>query len=192
EHRSRQSLYRSQHGRHLECVRSFPTRRSSDLEPAMSTGPVGRRVSSSMRAAAFEYLATSSTAIDRPRMPAPEPPYDSGITRPNRPASRKSSNRSSGYSFDSSISRARDFTLSWARRRTDSWSATSSSDRAKSIAAKASGELGRLAPLADHAAPLLLGGPAPDPVVLTVGEGVLEARLTDGARGADGLGLASL
>ena len=39
--------------------------------PAISTGPVGRRVSSSISAAVFEYFATSSIAIVRPRIPAP-------------------------------------------------------------------------------------------------------------------------
>ena len=38
--------------------------------------------------------------------------------RPSRPASRKASKRSVGYSPVLSISRARGFTLSWARRRT--------------------------------------------------------------------------
>ena len=42
--------------------------------PAIMTGPVGRRVSSSMSAAVLEYLATSSMAMARPRMPAPDPP----------------------------------------------------------------------------------------------------------------------
>ena len=65
--------------------------------PAISTGPVGSRVSSSISAAVFEYLATSSIATVRPRIPAPEPPYSSGITRPSRPVSRKSSKRSWGY-----------------------------------------------------------------------------------------------
>ena len=41
--------------------------------PAMRTGPTGSRVSSSISAAAFEYLATSSMAMVRPRMPAPGP-----------------------------------------------------------------------------------------------------------------------
>ena len=43
-------------------------------EPAIITGPVGSRVSSSMRAAVLEYLATSSMAMVSPRMPAPLPP----------------------------------------------------------------------------------------------------------------------
>ena len=64
--------------------------------PAISTGPVGRRVSSSISAAVFEYFATSSMATVRPRMPAPDPPYSSGITSPSRPVSRKSSKRSWG------------------------------------------------------------------------------------------------
>ena len=42
--------------------------------PAIMTGPVGRRVSKSIRAAELEYLATSSMAMARPRMPAPDPP----------------------------------------------------------------------------------------------------------------------
>ena len=35
-----------------------------------------------MSAAVFEYFATSSIAIVRPRIPAPEPPYSSGMHRP--------------------------------------------------------------------------------------------------------------
>ncbi len=42
--------------------------------PAIMTGPVGSRVSSSISAAVFEYLATSSMASASPRIPAPEPP----------------------------------------------------------------------------------------------------------------------
>src|SRR5438132_420427 len=53
-----------------------------------------------MSAALFEYLATSSMATARPRIPPPEPPYSVGITSPRRPASRKISKRSWGYSFD--------------------------------------------------------------------------------------------
>ena len=34
----------------------------------------------------FEYLATSSMAMVRPRMPAPPPPYASGMHRPSRSA----------------------------------------------------------------------------------------------------------
>ncbi len=41
--------------------------------PAMRIGPDGSRVSSSISAAVFEYLATSSMAMVRPRMPAPGP-----------------------------------------------------------------------------------------------------------------------
>ncbi len=65
--------------------------------PAISTGPVGSRVSSSMSAAVFEYFATSSIASVRPRIPAPDPPYSSGTTSPSRPVSRNSSKRSCGY-----------------------------------------------------------------------------------------------
>src|SRR5437763_11025810 len=97
----------------------------------MSTGPVGSRVSSSISAALLEYLATSSMATARPRMPPPAPPYSVGITRPRSPASRKISNRSWGYSLDSSISRARGLTLSWARRRTLCCSSASSGDSSK-------------------------------------------------------------
>ncbi len=64
--------------------------------PAIMTGPVGRRVSRSISAAVFEYFATSSTAIARPRIPAPEPPYSGGMHRPSSPASRNASNRSAG------------------------------------------------------------------------------------------------
>ena len=42
------------------------------------SGPVGSRVSSSIRAAVLEYLATSSMAMVRPRMPAPDPPSSVG------------------------------------------------------------------------------------------------------------------
>ena len=63
-----------------------------------SPGPVGSRVSSSMSAAVLEYLATSSMAMVSPRMPAPEPPYSSGMHSPSSPASRKASKTSVGYS----------------------------------------------------------------------------------------------
>src|SRR5438309_10899880 len=116
------------------------------------------------------------------------------MTSPSRPASRNSSKRSWGYSLDSSISRARGFTLSCASLRTDSWSARSSSERAKSIAQEASCAcaevlLRGLAALADHAAPFPFGRPAPDTVVLAVSQGELEARLANRAHGTDGLGL---
>ena len=87
-----------------------------------------------MRAAVLEYLATSSMAMVRPRMPAPEPPYSSGMHSPSSPASRKASKMSVGYSPVRSISRARGLTLSRARRRTVAWSSASSGERSKSIA----------------------------------------------------------
>src|SRR5438309_7647070 len=43
--------------------------------------------------------------------------------------------------------------------------------------------------MAEDAAALLLGGPAPHAVTLAVDQGVLQARLTHQAAGADGLGL---
>src|SRR5207248_10693336 len=49
--------------------------------------------------------------------------------------------------------------------------------------------LGGLAALADHAAALALGRPAPDAIVLAVRQRVLEARLADRTVRADGLGL---
>ena len=64
--------------------------------PAIMTGPVGSRVSSSIRAAVLEYLAISSMAMASPRIPAPEPPYSTGMHRPSRPASRKASKTSVG------------------------------------------------------------------------------------------------
>ena len=64
--------------------------------PAIMTGPVGRRVNSSISAAEFEYLATSSMAMARPRIPAPEPPSSVGRHRPSKPASRKASKMSWG------------------------------------------------------------------------------------------------
>ena len=60
------------------------------------TGPVGRRVSNSISVAEFEYSATSSMAMARPKIPAPEPPYSVGRHSPSRPASRKASKRSWG------------------------------------------------------------------------------------------------
>ena len=45
-------------------------------------------------------------------MPAPEPPYSSGMHSPSRPASRNAAKTSSGYLPVSSISRARGRTLS--------------------------------------------------------------------------------
>ena len=62
--------------------------------PAMSTGPTGSRVNSSIKAAVFEYLATSSMATVRPRMPAPDPPSSVGRQSPSRSASRKASKMS--------------------------------------------------------------------------------------------------
>jgi hypothetical protein len=101
--------------------------------PAIITGPVGSLVNSSINAAVLEYLATSSMAMVSPRMPAPDPPYSVGMHSPSSPASRKSSNRSWGYSPVSSISRARGRTLSWASLRTLAWRSASSSGRSKSI-----------------------------------------------------------
>ena len=68
-----------------------------------------------------------------PRMPAPEPPRASGMQRPRRPASRKASKMSVGYSPVLSISRARGLTLSRARRRTLWRSSSSSGAKSKSI-----------------------------------------------------------
>ena len=51
---------------------------------------------------------------------------------------------------------------------------------------------GRLATLTVDAAPLPLRGAAPDPFALTIGESMLEARLSHGALIADGLGLTGL
>ncbi len=64
--------------------------------PAIMSGPVGSRVNKSISAAALEYLATSSMATARPRMPAPDPPNSSGTHKPRRPASRKASKMSLG------------------------------------------------------------------------------------------------
>ena len=64
--------------------------------PAIITGPVGRRVRRSIKAAVLEYFATSSMASARPKMPAPEPPYSGGIHSPSRPASRNASKMSAG------------------------------------------------------------------------------------------------
>ena len=110
--------------------------------PAMSTGPVGRRVSRSIRAAVLEYLATSSMARVRPMIPAPDPPRSSGMHRPSRPAAPNASKRSLGYSPLRSISRARGCTFCWARRRTDCCSAAYSSDSSKSTRPDATGRVG--------------------------------------------------
>src|SRR5579875_3060279 len=96
------------------------------------TGPVGRRVRSSMRAAVLEYLATSSMARVRPRMPAPDPTYSAGRHRPRSPALLKTSKMSWGYSPPLSMARARGLILSWASRRTVAWSSWSSGESAKS------------------------------------------------------------
>ena len=101
-------------------------------DPAISSGPVGRRVSSSMSAHVLEYFATSSIATVSPRMPAPEPPYSGGMQSPRSPASRNAANTSSGYSPVSSISRARGCTLSRASRRTDDRSSRQSLRRGRS------------------------------------------------------------
>ncbi len=116
-------------GRYRAFCSSEPRRSSPDS--------VGRRVSNSMSAAVFEYLATSSMATVRPWMPAPDPPCSSGMHSPRSPASRKTSNRSAGYSPLPSIWRARGFTLSCANRRTLCWSAASSGERSKSMAVEA-------------------------------------------------------
>ena len=100
--------------------------------PAIRTGPVGRRVNSNIRAALLEYLATSSMAIAKPRIPAPAPPYSLGMHRPSSPASRNAAKRSSGYVPSRSISRALGLTLSWASLRTDCCRAAISSERSKS------------------------------------------------------------
>src|SRR5262245_2284672 len=102
--------------------------------PAIRTGPVGSRVRSSMSAAVFEYLATSSIASVRPRIPAPPPPYSSGITRPSSPASRNTSKTSCGYVASVSMARARGATFSWASLRTVAWSSAYSAGRSKDIA----------------------------------------------------------
>ena len=99
--------------------------------PAIMTGPVGRRVNSSISAAELEYFATSSMARARPRMPAPEPPYSVGMHSPRRPASRKASKTSAGYAPSLSMARALGFTLSCARRRTEFLSSRSSSGSSK-------------------------------------------------------------
>src|ERR1700735_4165294 len=54
---------------------------------------------------------------------------------PSRPASRKASKRSWGYSPDLSMARARGLTFSWASRRAEDWSAASTSEREKSTGA---------------------------------------------------------
>src|SRR6202522_695160 len=89
-----------------------------------------------MSAAVFEYLATSSMARLRPKMPAPEPPTSSGRHRPSSPASRKTAKMSSGYSPELSMARARGLTLSWANRRTEACKAESSGDSSKSMAGR--------------------------------------------------------
>src|SRR5580704_10974802 len=90
-----------------------------------------------MRAAVLEYLATSSMATVRPRIPAPDPPYSSGMHRPSSPASRNASKMSVGYELERSIARARGLTLSRARRRTVDCSADNSGERSKSISREA-------------------------------------------------------
>src|SRR2546430_11065261 len=148
------------------------------------TGPVGRRVSSNMRAAAFEYFATSSMATVRPRMPAPAPPYSSGMHRPVSPVSTNWAYRSSGYFSVSSISRARGARRSCASLRTVAWSSASSSESSKSTTGDATGRcrcfgpaLRGLAPLADETTALALGPTTPHAVLLAHGKGVLEAWL---------------
>src|SRR5947199_1742239 len=162
------------------------------------TGPVGRRVRSSIRAAVLEYFATSSMARVSPRMPAPEPPYSVGMHRPSRPASRNSSKRSCGYWPVSSISRARGWTLFWLSRRTVACSSASSSCNSKSTSRgyRRPGDpppvevevLRGLPTLADDPATLTFRAAAPDAVALAVAQRVLQTCLADGALAADGLG----
>src|SRR6202167_4898183 len=104
-------------------------------------GPVGSRGRSSISPSTLEYLVTSSIVSASPMMPAPEPPYSSGIHRPSRSARRNSSKRSCGYSPVVSISRARGLTLSWASRRTLCWSPSISSESWKSMPLKVAARL---------------------------------------------------
>src|SRR5580692_9330168 len=104
-------------------------------------GPVGSRVRSSIKPSTLEYLVTSSIVSASPMMPAPEPPYSSGMHRPSRSARRNSSKRSCGYSLVVSISRARGLTLSCASRRTLCWSPSISSESWKSMPFKVAARL---------------------------------------------------
>ena len=101
--------------------------------PAIMIGPVGRRVSRSIKPSTFEYLVTSSMASTRPKMPAPEPPYSSGMQRPSKSALRNSWKMSSGYSPVLSISLARGAIFVWANWRTIWRRPSNSSDNSKSI-----------------------------------------------------------
>ena len=49
-----------------------------------------------MSPATLEYFVTSSIAIVSPMIPAPEPPYASGMHSPSSPAARNASKKSSG------------------------------------------------------------------------------------------------
>ena len=82
-------------------------------------GPVGSRVSSSIRAAVLEYFATSSMAMSaRGCQPPSRRARRAGTARAGGVAEHAKT--SSGYSPSCRLP-ARGLTLSWARRRTDSW-----------------------------------------------------------------------
>jgi hypothetical protein len=101
--------------------------------PPIMIGPVGSRVSNSMRPITFEYLVTSSMATVRPIMPAPDPPYSSGMHNPRRSALLISSKMSCGYAPVESIARAWGFTTFCASRRTLCCKSASSSVSSKSM-----------------------------------------------------------
>ena len=151
-----------------------------------------------MRAALFEYFATSSMAIVSPRMPAPEPPYSSGMHNPRRPASRNTANRSSGYSPVSSISRpaARPCPAPAVGPIPGALSALRKGQnprrKATRLAGRAEECLGSLATLTEDAAPLAVGEATPDALPLAHGQSMLEARLTHRANLAYSFGLPGL
>ena len=165
----------------------------------------GSRVSSSMSAAAFEYLATSSIASVSPRMPAPEPPSSSGMQRPVRPASTKSSKRSWGYSLglvdlprprrDPLLGELADGRLELRElgREVELHQHRGYTGGARLLGGRRRpAELRGAAALADEPAALPSGEPAPDAVLLARGDRVLEAGLADGTELADRLGLVRL
>ena len=91
------------------------------------TGPVGSRVKQQHQRRRVGVLGHLLNGEGQAEDARPEPPYSTGMHKPSRPASRNASKRSVGYAPSLSMARARGLTLSWARRRTESRSSSSSS-----------------------------------------------------------------
>ena len=106
--------------------------------PRSAPGPVGRRVSSSISAAVFEYFATSSIASVRPRIPAPAAAVLLGDHEPEQAGVAEELEEVLRVRRRSvSISRARGATFSCASLRTVAWSSANSGGRSNAIGRRA-------------------------------------------------------